>query len=360
MSNNGEKSSTSNGLAPDPQQRLASLKPTRDLTLGGVKPNKKVFTPNLNVARNKNKGPNLNAARDQKRDDKGKRDRKNDKNRNIKNGPNVIKSSGVFSEGLGAVERQSGRFGSYGNRDGGGAPAATLQKPTIRVRDFVKVDKDLEDQKIRRVMGQDSPEDEEYENFKQVSEKDAPIKLPMDTRAWDRHKPVQVKQEVVVKAEPGEDAPCTIATVPAPIVKKEVFEENDVVNLLKNDQPTLILLQLPDSLPGRGSGGGEPEPSTSGDNKEEVPPTDGRCRLSDLEEGRIGKLRVHASGRVTLALGDTIFEVSTGTKAAFYQEAVSVAAEESSRSANMISLGPLLHKLNLTPDWESMFQDMPV
>ncbi|XP_047987257.1 DNA-directed RNA polymerase III subunit RPC4 isoform X2 [Leguminivora glycinivorella] len=335
MSNNGEKSSTTNGLAPDPQQRLASLKPTRDLTLGGVKPNKKVFTPNLNVARNKNKGPNLNSARDQKRDDKGKRDRKNDKNRNIKNGPNVIKSSGVFSEGLGAVERQSGRFGSYGGRDGGGAPAATLQKPTLRVRDFVKVDKDLEEQKIRRVMGQDSPEDDEYEDLKQVAEKDAPIKLPMDTG---------------------------VATVPAPIVKKEVFEENDVVNLLKNDQPTLILLQLPDSLPGRGSGGGEPEPSTSGsgDNKEEVTPTDGRCRMSDLEEGRVGKLRVHASGRVTLALGDTIFEVSTGTKAAFYQEAVSVATDDSSRSANLISLGPLLHKLNLTPDWEAMFQDMPV
>ncbi|XP_063366733.1 DNA-directed RNA polymerase III subunit RPC4 isoform X1 [Cydia amplana] len=357
MSNNGEKSSTSNGLAPDPQQRLASLKPTRDLTLGGVKPNKKVFTPNLNVARNKNKGPNLNAARDQNRDNKGKRDRKNDKNRN-KNGPNVIKSAGVFSEGLGGVERQSGRFGSYSNRDGSGAPAATLQKPTIKVRDFVKVDKELEDQKIRRAMGQDSPEEEEYEDFKQVSEKDAPIKLPTDTGAWDRPRPVQVKQEVVVKAEPGEDAPSTIATVPAPIVKKEVFEENDVVNLLKNDQPTMILLQLPDCLPGRG--GGEPEPCSSGDNKEEVPPTDGRCRLSDLEEGRIGKLRVHASGRVTLALGDTIFEVSTGTKAAFYQEAVSVAADDTSRSANMVSLGPLQHKLNLTPDWEAMFQDMPV
>lgn len=56
MANKDEKSSTSNGLGPDPQHRLASFKPPRDLTLGGVKPNKKVFTPNLNVARNKNKG----------------------------------------------------------------------------------------------------------------------------------------------------------------------------------------------------------------------------------------------------------------------------------------------------------------
>lgn len=49
-----DKSSKSNGT--DPMQRLASLKAPRDLMLGGVKPNKKVYIPNLNVARNKNKG----------------------------------------------------------------------------------------------------------------------------------------------------------------------------------------------------------------------------------------------------------------------------------------------------------------
>lgn len=54
MSNSEEKSS--NGLGSDPLQRLASFKAPRDLSLGGVKPNKKVFVPNLNVARNKTKG----------------------------------------------------------------------------------------------------------------------------------------------------------------------------------------------------------------------------------------------------------------------------------------------------------------
>lgn len=51
-----DKSSKTNGIGPDPMQRLASFKAPRDLTLGGVKTSKKVFTPNLNVARNKNKG----------------------------------------------------------------------------------------------------------------------------------------------------------------------------------------------------------------------------------------------------------------------------------------------------------------
>lgn len=51
---NSDKPNT-NGVI-DPLQRLASMKPPRDLSLGGIKPNKKVFTPNLNVTRNKNKG----------------------------------------------------------------------------------------------------------------------------------------------------------------------------------------------------------------------------------------------------------------------------------------------------------------
>lgn len=55
MSNSDEKSKQ-NGLSGDPLQRLSSFKSPRDLSLGGVKPNKKVFTPNLNVTRNKNKG----------------------------------------------------------------------------------------------------------------------------------------------------------------------------------------------------------------------------------------------------------------------------------------------------------------
>ncbi|CAH2233401.1 jg26247 [Pararge aegeria aegeria] len=98
MSNLEDKSNT-NGLGDEPLKRLASLKPPRDLSLGGMKPNKKIFTPNLNVARNKNKGPSAANSRDHKKDEKNRKDRKNDRNKNLKNGPKIIKSSGVFSEG---------------------------------------------------------------------------------------------------------------------------------------------------------------------------------------------------------------------------------------------------------------------
>ncbi|KAI8437335.1 hypothetical protein MSG28_011682 [Choristoneura fumiferana] len=116
------------------------------------------------------------------------------------------------------------------------------------------------------------PVQKDDDNFHILTGREREKKLEARSRAlsasavWDKPKPaVQVKQEVIVKDEPGVETDCS---------------KNDVVNLLKAEQPTLILLQ----------------------------PADNRCRLADLEEGRIGSLRVHQSGRVTLALGDTIFE----------------------------------------------------
>ncbi|XP_052756609.1 DNA-directed RNA polymerase III subunit RPC4 isoform X2 [Galleria mellonella] len=368
MSNPEDKSMKYNGLDTDPLQRLPSFKAPRDLTLGANKPNKKVFTPNLNVTRNKNKGPTLNISRDPKKDDKGRRDRKNDR-KNFRNGPNIIKSGGVFSEGLGSSERHYNRT-SYG-RDS--ESAAALQKPTIRVKDVIKIDKELEEQKIKSVVGDSNYDDDSSVDFKRVIEKDAPVKLPMGDGGWLQNQTkstVKVKQEVAIKSEPGDDVDCAMAIEdkkPFVDIKQEVFENTDVVNLLKSDQPTLILLQLPDTLPGRGGSMEDNAPrrkqtdqpcTSTGESKEEKP-VDNRCRLADLEEGRIGKLRVHRSGRVSLALGDTIFEVYSGTKPAFYQEVVSVAVDDASRSANMVALGPLQHKLNLVPNWESMFQDLP-
>ncbi|XP_032522514.1 DNA-directed RNA polymerase III subunit RPC4 isoform X2 [Danaus plexippus] len=330
MSNSGDKPNA-NGVNTDPLQRLASFKAPRDLSLGGLKPNKKIFTPNLNVTRNKNKGASSTSNRDSKKDERNRRDRKNDKNKNFKNGPNIIKSSGVFSEGLGSAERHHSSRVSYG-RDVDSSH--TLQKPTLRVKDVVKIDKELEEQKIQEAFGENNAFDDEGEDFKQVLDIEAPIKLPMDDGT------------AVLEQKPLADV-------------KEVYEDSSVMNLLRSDKPTLILLQLADSLPGRGGASDDRkhEPGTSEAAEQE---TDSRCHLTDLEEGRIGKMRIHRSGRVTMALGDTIFEVSAGTKASFHQEVVSVGVDEASRSASLVSLGPLHHKLNITPHWQSMFNKMSV
>ncbi|XP_068619743.1 DNA-directed RNA polymerase III subunit RPC4 [Battus philenor] len=358
MSNPDDK--TPNGVGSDPLQRLASFKPPRDLSLGGVKLNKKVFTPNLNVTRSKNKGPTTVHNREQKKEDKEKKNR-----RNKKNGPSIIKSTGVFSEGLGSAERSYSRGASYA-READSSPAP--QKPTIRVKDIIKIDKELEEEKIKSVAGGSGEGDEEVEDFKRIFDTDAPVKLPMDDGlSHIQTKPtVKIKQEVVVKEEPTEDdCPMTDVGVEEKALPSE-FEDTNVLNLLRSDKPTLILLQLPDSLPGRGGPSTRDDDSAirsrPSDSVDDTPPeaADNRCRLSDLQEGRIGKLQVRRSGKVTLMLGDTMFEVCPGTKAAFHQEAVSIAVDHNTRSANLVGLGPLQHKLNVVPDWQTLFNDMAV
>ncbi|KAI8437338.1 hypothetical protein MSG28_011682, partial [Choristoneura fumiferana] len=97
---------------------------------------------------------------------------------------------------------------------------------------------------------------------------------------WDKPKPaVQVKQEVIVKDEPGVETDCSSKTLLGLILRFLGAPHCNVLWLNGTAIEDLLL-----------------------------EPADNRCRLADLEEGRIGSLRVHQSGRVTLALGDTIFE----------------------------------------------------
>ncbi|XP_048478094.1 DNA-directed RNA polymerase III subunit RPC4 isoform X2 [Plutella xylostella] len=346
MSDSREKQSATNGTSSsvtDPLQRLSSFKTPRDLSLGGAKPSKKVFTPNLNISRNK-KGPNLPTVTRDKSHDKGKKDRKSDRNRNIKNGPNIIKSSGVFSEGVAASEIRSSRAYVGGSRDSDAAPV--LQKPFIRVKDVYKIDKELEEQKIRSALGAAAEEASDEEAPDALADSDAPVRLPLS----DGVPSVEEKKAI-------------------PDVKKDVSEETDIVSLLRSDKPTLIMLQFPDTLPGRAAApeddapkrrdNSQPSSSTepATEDSEEKPDPD-RCRLADLQEGRMGKLLIHRSGRVEIQLGDTMFDVAAGTPCSFRQEAVSVAVDEDSRSANLVSLGALPHKLNILPNWEALLADM--
>jgi hypothetical protein len=43
------------------------------------------------------------------------------------------------------------------------------------------------------------------------------------------------------------------------------------------------------------------------------------CSLGDFQEGHIGKLRVHQSGKTTLQMGSVCLDVSMGTPASFLQ-----------------------------------------
>ncbi|GBP11684.1 DNA-directed RNA polymerase III subunit RPC4 [Eumeta japonica] len=330
-------SSTPNGTPPDKPAltRLPSFKSPRNLTLGGVKPNKKIFAPNLNVTRNKNKGQVVTDKQQKKIQENGRRDRKNEKNRNVKNGPNIIKGSGVFSEGMGALEKRSSHV-SYG-RDATSVPV--LSKPTLKVKDVWKIDKELGERTTKNVVGEgENASDEEWAPDDGPAATDAPVRLPLAPSGPGRPPP----PPPTVKREPLDDQLDTdaggnafVTEVKPATLKIEPYEDTDVAALLRSDRPTLLLLQLPDKLPGSGGG----------------------CTAGEAGSGRAGRVLLHRSGRVRLALGAAQFEVSAGTQPACHCEAVSVSAEPARRHAALQALGPLRHKLDVAPDWDALLAD---
>lgn len=76
--------------------------------------------------------------------------------------------------------------------------------------------------------------------------------------------------------------------------------------------------------------------------------------------GRVGKLRVHASGRTTLDWGGTHYEVGPGNPASFLQEVVSleVVAEEKrvvpEDAGEAYSYGRVKERFVVTPDWGAL------
>lgn len=79
-----------------------------------------------------------------------------------------------------------------------------------------------------------------------------------------------------------------------------------------------------------------------------------------LQAGRVGKMNVHASGRVTVDWGGISFELDRSTGVDFLQEAVIMSepptaeSEEAGEESKVWSMGQLSGKFTVTPDWEKM------
>ena len=82
-----------------------------------------------------------------------------------------------------------------------------------------------------------------------------------------------------------------------------------------------------------------------------------------MEPGKVGKLRVHESGRATLSWGGTSFEIAMGTDAHFLQDVVLARlpqqqpdGHELSREGNGVAMamGQIRGKFVVTPDWSDI------
>lgn len=126
--------------------------------------------------------------------------------------------------------------------------------------------------------------------------------------------------------------------------------------LFDNSPNEFMLFQMPDSLPGRAPDAMDTQNSDSASASK--PQTPNLCSLEHLEEGLVGKLVRYKSGKTKLVLGDTVYDVDLGLTSDFQQNAVTINANTTERSANVYSLGPINGKYNITPDWLSLFHKM--
>lgn len=163
---------------------------------------------------------------------------------------------------------------------------------------------------------------------------------------------------ILVKYESSEDSLKTNGITIKTGADIEMKPEMDRIFTAQSNQ--LMLFQFPDSLPGRLP----EEEEENNDMKEEQSPlyskskTPKLCSLDHLDEGLIGKLVRHRSGKIKLMLGDSVFDIEAGLSSDFQQNAVTINTNVQQRSANMYSLGEVKAKFNVTPDWNWLFSKM--
>ncbi|XP_037815974.1 uncharacterized protein LOC119606510 isoform X1 [Lucilia sericata] len=376
-----KRESSSTTLMSNGTAKLSSLTPARDLTLGGrgggaAGANKKVFLPNLNVVRNKN--TNVKTSKDTTLRGRG---RGRGAERGARGGSrggrggssSLIQTTGVFSEGAGAVNiRQASRSSGY-SRDVEDTPSA-MRKPTL-----LKSEKKLD---IKAVLAKDVDilkaldDVEDDDEIEQKTDLDR-IPVQLNEAKW-KYVKSEVKLESVeapaLTNDSKEDAVAIASQMQAMHVAQHLEQQNKPLprypqtlkELLDNSQSQIFLMQLPDTLPCVEEDSDSPEttekPSTSADASKPANPSERKKKpvkanvLKKMEEGQVGRLIRYKSGKAKLVLGETYFDLDMGMETGFLQDLMSISCNRDERSGNMINLGPIQAKITATPDWEQLLK----
>ncbi|MED6156119.1 hypothetical protein PIB30_011578 [Stylosanthes scabra] len=126
--------------------------------------------------------------------------------------------------------------------------------------------------------------------------------------------------------------------------------------LEENPEACMFLIQLPTALPaikGSASSGeqdvNESSSKPQGSSKKVKP-----CKLNELPSGFMGKMLVYKSGAIKLKLGDTLYDVSSGSNCVFAQDvAVMNTAEK-----NCCTIGEISKRVTITPDIDAMVENL--
>ncbi|XP_056646119.1 DNA-directed RNA polymerase III subunit RPC4-like [Diorhabda sublineata] len=309
---------------PGTHVRLQSLKLPRELNLGASKQTKKVFVPNLNVKRNKEKAKEFN-----KKDERGKERVKEKKEKHRDNSPKYVQSSGVFSEGVGSDLRTNRWTGSRSDKENDNAPIISM--PTIKKNSF-QVDKKTEDSVFNKITGCDEESDDE--------------KLPFKPIFWQNQlkKSSLIKNENSIKVEQNNLSEKTLT----PIFKKIKLEPEQLLSNefikeehLNTEHPSMSLWAMPPSFAGKGLS------------------DDPNCKkifdfcLRDMQEGQIGKILVRKSGKVEVHIGKMAYELEPEEYIPYKEDIISLNHMNKGKPKAAV-LGNVKNRYSLIPHWDRL------
>ncbi|GMI81321.1 hypothetical protein like AT5G09380 [Hibiscus trionum] len=126
--------------------------------------------------------------------------------------------------------------------------------------------------------------------------------------------------------------------------------------LEENPEATMFFMQLPPTLPMTKQTGNISGQETNTSSKPAVSVGSGKknCGLEEIPAGLMGKMLVYKSGAVKLKLGDTLYDVTPGSNAAFSQEVVAVNTAEK----HCCVVGELEKRVVLSPDVNSVLDKL--
>ncbi|XP_019881120.1 DNA-directed RNA polymerase III subunit RPC4 isoform X2 [Aethina tumida] len=295
--------------------RLKSIRMPRDLNLGGTKP-KKVYTPNLNVVRNKDKNKEFIKKNEPKQRGRASLDKSKTNTRQSQ----YVQSSGVFADGMGA---DTVRFRDRRSNIRDNEERSSMAVPTIKKDQKWEVNKVNEDRVIDDIMGNDNEDsDDEKLSLKPVTWCEQDFKLPPAPK-------LTIKSE-----EPT-------------ITRFSKYDSFDPLTEFRedcysDDNPNLSIWNLPESFAGKGFSD-DPKVTKVLD-----------YPLSMMLEGQIGKLVIRKSGKMQVQIGNVMYDLESADSNPTKEDIVSISDNGGKLNASV--LGPIQNRFILNPNWEMLLK----
>lgn len=329
--------------------RLPSLS-SHNLKLGGTKT--KIFKPNL-VERKKKNDVISNEVTNANHKGRG-RGRGSDRGRGTPRGrgaQNFIQSQGVFSEGMSEAQKKNHFFSDRSHSSKDNDASKMMDKPVFNRSTDYKFDKEHEDDVMKQL------HDDFIDYGKTIINEIFPVDLPVIS---SRKKQLAKDKKIIkVKIDPDSpDSPDDEKEVEVLVndTSDDVKLEPKIENSLFDTQEKLLLFQFPDCLPGIGPVDEPDKSQNTSDNSSDKTLVRNNCTLKDINEGQIGKILIYKSGKRKLVIGNTIFDIDEGFKPGFLQDVISVNANVSTKSGDMINLGSVEDSIVITPQFEDLLK----